>query len=99
MSGRTPARIERPAVAPNPTPLGRATSAWDSNPLDFGQVIEIAEVATTYDRWSAVRTLSRRGNRTPQLAAVEELGMLRSDWLGGRDSNPDIRVQSAESYR
>jgi hypothetical protein len=36
--------------------LGRAAPAWDSNPLDSGQTIEIAEVATTYDRWSAGRT-------------------------------------------
>jgi hypothetical protein len=30
---------------------------------------------------------------------MEELGLLRREWLGGRDSNPDNRVQSAVSYR
>jgi hypothetical protein len=57
------------------------------------------EIATTYDRRFTGRTSRTNENRTPQLAAVEELGMLRSDWLGGRDSNPDNVVQSHVSYR
>jgi hypothetical protein len=39
------------------------------------------------------------GNRTPQLAALAELEVLRGDWLGGRDSNPDNMLQRHASYR
>jgi|SoiMethySBSTD1v2_1073268.scaffolds.fasta_scaffold01794_20 hypothetical protein len=57
------------------------------------------EIPTTYDR-PGHRTLARTNeDRTLQLEAVEELGLMRSDWLGGRDSNPDNVVQSHVSYR
>jgi hypothetical protein len=70
-----------------PTSTGRATPAWDSNLLDPAQVIETMEIPTTYDR-PVYRALARTNEgRTPQLEAVEELGLMRSDWLGGRDSN------------
>ena len=32
-------------------------------------------------------------------AHASALARVSEGWLGGRDSNPDIRVQSAESYR
>ena len=41
------------------------------------------------------RTMENRGRRAKK---NESTGRSRN-WLGGRDSNPDIRVQSAESYR
>jgi hypothetical protein len=69
----------------DPTSTGCATPAWDSNLLDPAQVIEIMEIPTTYDR-SVYRAPARTNeDRTPQLEAVEELGLMRSDWRGGRD--------------
>ena len=57
------------------------------------------EIPTPHDR-PVYRALARTSeDRTPQLEAVEELGLMRSDWLGGRDSNPDNVVQSHVSYR
>jgi hypothetical protein len=76
-----------------------ATPAWDSNLLDPAQVIEFMEISTTCYR-PVYRALARTNeDRTPQLEAVEELGLMRSEWLGGRDSNPDNVVQSHVSYR
>jgi hypothetical protein len=76
--------------------LGRATTpAWDSNPLDSAQVIEIVEIPTTFDRRSAGRMQPVKEDRTPQLAAAEELGMLRSDWLGVRDDFRNWFVENA----
>ena len=87
-------------MAPNPTtPPRGATPDWDSNSLDSSQAVQIVKVATKYGGRSAGLTYEAAGNRTPQLAAVAELGLLRSDWLGGRDSNPDNVVQSHVSYR
>ena len=87
------ARMRDRFVAPNPTPrFWGATPVWDSNSLDSGQAVEIVEVATTYGRWSAGRSPEqRKSNSATQLWT--ELGLLRSDWLGGRDSNPDTLVQ------
>jgi hypothetical protein len=34
-----------------------------------------------------------------QLTSREWVAVLQVNWLGGRDSNPDNRVQSAVSYR
>ena len=36
---------------------------------------------------------------TPAIEANELEDLNLRDWLGGRDSNPDNRVQSAVSYR
>jgi hypothetical protein len=57
------------------------------------------EIPTTYDR-PVPRALARTNeDRTPQLEAVEELGLMRSDWLGRRDSNPNNLLQRQVSYR
>ena len=86
-------------MAPNPTtPLRGATPAWDSNSLDSSQAVEIVKVATSYG--VCLRSTSKAaGIERRNVAAVAELGLLRSDWLGGRDSNPDTMVQSHVSYR
>jgi hypothetical protein len=79
----------------DPTSTGRATPAWDSNLLDPAQVIEIMEIPTTYDR-PVYRALARTNeDRTPQLEAVEELGLMRSDWLGVRDDFRHYLVHAA----
>ena len=75
--------LRRPC--PNPTSTGRATPAWDSNPLDPAQAIEIMDIPTTYARRSPWRLPAPNEDRTPQLQAVEELALMRSDWLGVRD--------------
>ena len=72
-------------MLPSPTFTSGATPVWDSNSLDFAQVIEIAEIPNDIQRRSTGRRQRANEDRTPQLAAVEELGMLRSDWLGVRD--------------
>ena len=84
----------------NPTtPLRGATPDWDSNSLDSSQAVQIVKVATTYGGWSAGLTDEAAANRTPQLTDVAELGLLRSDWLGRRDSNPNNLLQRQVSYR
>ena len=45
------------------------------------------------------RAGSRMVRETPAIEANELEDLNLSDWLGGRDSNPDNRVQSAVSYR
>jgi hypothetical protein len=63
--------------------------------LDPAHVIEIMEIPTTYDR-PVYRALARTNeDRTPQLEAVEELGLMRSDWLGVRDDFRHYLVHAA----
>ena len=82
-------------MAPNPTtPLRGATPDWDSNSLDSSQAVQIVKVATTYGGWSAGLTSEAAGNRTPQLAALAELGVLRGDWLAVRDDFRNWLIQA-----
>jgi hypothetical protein len=76
------------------TSTGRATPARDSNLHDPAQVIEIMEIPTTCERPVYRAPARTNEDRTRQLEAVEELGLMRSDWLGGRDS---LRISSSSA--
>jgi len=53
------------------------------------------EISTTYDR-SGHRALARTNeDRTPQLEAVEELRLMRSDWPGVRDDFRNWLIRAA----
>ena len=62
--------------SPTTTFLGGATPVWDSNSADSGQLVEIVEVATDRGYSPEVPLERQDGNRTQQVAAVEELGIV-----------------------
>ena len=63
--------------------------------LDPAQVIEIMDIPATYAR-PVYRALARTNeDGTPQLEAGEELGLMRSDWLGVRDDFRNWLIRAA----
>src|SRR5262245_37672303 len=60
--------------------------------LILAKPLKIVDVATLYGHSSAGARVRSSGNRTPQLAAGRKLAVLRSDWLGGKDSCRERRA-------
>jgi hypothetical protein len=86
---------EEPVVPLTRRPLGHATPAWDSNPLDSAQVIEIGGDSDDARPPVNRRMQPAKEDRTPQLAAAEELGMLGVNWLGVRDDFRNWLIRAA----
>jgi hypothetical protein len=86
--GREPARRVR----------ATRTGGWDSN----WTIVANALGTQALDEPHLFETFGsemKRSESNCQLTTAEGVGTRRSDWLGGRDSNPDNHVQSVVSYR